>query len=214
MELDLRDLAADWRKEAACIGMERLFFPDPSELKIAEQAKAICRTCPVIDDCSEYVLNNRASMTQIGIWAGLSPLERAAKRRSKRGMKVCTGCGISKPFIAFPQGAHRKDGLLPRCRACKNTYDRNYTRAYVPKQRRKECVVCGKEYRAERRKTCSDMCKSVLLSRRPHVDTVQRDCAECGTSFLSVNRTLTCSESCRMVRIRRQQVEYKQKVRA
>lgn len=205
MTLDLDDLKADWRQQAACIGMERIFFPDPSEMKIAEEAKRICRACPVIEDCDEYVLSHRASVTFAGIWAGLSPNDRASRRRSKRGKKVCTGCGISKPSTAFPSGVTSRDGLRTQCRSCKNDYARKYAKVYVKPTRRRICVVCGTVFYSERRKTCSSKCFSNFLSRRPSTPSMDRDCVECETRFWSENRALICSAECRLARIRRQQ---------
>ncbi len=45
----------DWRDRAACLDADpELFFPigntGPAILQI-EEAKAVCRTCPVIDSC-------------------------------------------------------------------------------------------------------------------------------------------------------------------
>lgn len=61
----------DWRDEAACLDRDTsLFFPTASgaaaELQ-REQAKAICRSCPVIEQCRQTAI---ANMECNGIWAG------------------------------------------------------------------------------------------------------------------------------------------------
>ena len=50
----------DWRDRAACLEVDpELFFPigntGPAILQI-EEAKAVCRTCPVIDTCLKWAL--------------------------------------------------------------------------------------------------------------------------------------------------------------
>ena len=80
----------DWRDEASCLWQDpELFFPvgntGPARLQI-EEAKAVCRTCPVIDTCLKYALENDEDF---GVWGGLSEDERrAVKRRNIRARKV------------------------------------------------------------------------------------------------------------------------------
>ncbi|BDM69458.1 hypothetical protein HEK616_29450 [Streptomyces nigrescens] len=72
----------DWRHRARCRDEDpELFFPvgstGPSLLQIQE-AKAVCRQCPVMDECREWAL---ASGQDNGIWGGLDEEERRAERR-------------------------------------------------------------------------------------------------------------------------------------
>jgi len=46
-----------------------------------EQAKAVCRPCPVIGDCLEWAL---AANQDAGVWGGMSEEERRALRRSRQ----------------------------------------------------------------------------------------------------------------------------------
>ncbi len=65
-----------WRQEAACRGADPdLFFPDIGER--SSEARAICGTCPVIEDCRSYA---RSQPLLYGIWAG----EGVAARRNRR----------------------------------------------------------------------------------------------------------------------------------
>lgn len=75
-----------WRYSAVC-GEEdpELFFPigntGPALLQI-EEAKAVCRRCPVRDACLMWALDTNQ---HDGIWGGLSEDERRAmKRRAAR----------------------------------------------------------------------------------------------------------------------------------
>ncbi|MFE1590355.1 WhiB family transcriptional regulator [Streptomyces sp. NPDC058737] len=80
----------NWREYAACRTEDPdLFFPigttGPAALQ-TEQAKAVCRTCPVREQCLRWALDTGQT---IGVWGGTSELERrtlkrreAARRRS------------------------------------------------------------------------------------------------------------------------------------
>jgi WhiB family redox-sensing transcriptional regulator len=76
----------DWRHRAACRDEDpELFFPigntGPALLQI-EEAKAVCRSCAVMDDCLAWALE---SGQDAGVWGGTSEDERRAlKRRGAR----------------------------------------------------------------------------------------------------------------------------------
>ena len=76
----------DWRHRAACRDVDpELFFPigntGPALLQI-EEAKQVCRRCPVIDACLKWALETGQDA---GVWGGLSGDERRAlKRRAAR----------------------------------------------------------------------------------------------------------------------------------
>jgi WhiB family transcriptional regulator, redox-sensing transcriptional regulator len=76
----------DWRHLAACREEDpELFFPigttGPALLQI-EEAKAVCHSCSVLDDCLSWAME---SGQDSGVWGGLSEEERfALKRRGVR----------------------------------------------------------------------------------------------------------------------------------
>ncbi|MFJ4427585.1 WhiB family transcriptional regulator [Streptomyces bobili] len=76
----------DWRFKAACREEDpELFFPignsGPALLQI-EEAKALCRICPVLEKCGQWALD---SGQDAGVWGGLSEEKRRAmKRRAAR----------------------------------------------------------------------------------------------------------------------------------
>ena len=80
----------DWRSRAACLEKDpELFFPlsntGPTLLQI-EEAKAVCRSCPVVDTCLQWALE---SGQDAGVWGGMSEDERRAlKRRTARARRV------------------------------------------------------------------------------------------------------------------------------
>jgi WhiB family redox-sensing transcriptional regulator len=76
----------DWRHHAACRDEDpELFFPigntGPALLQI-EEAKSVCRRCPVREECLQFALETGQDA---GVWGGLSEDERRAlKRRNAR----------------------------------------------------------------------------------------------------------------------------------
>ncbi|MFF5533689.1 WhiB family transcriptional regulator [Streptomyces cinerochromogenes] len=75
----------NWRDHAACRHEDPdLFFPigttGPAQVQ-SEQAKAVCRHCPVRDQCLEWAMDTDQS---IGIWGGTTELERRTLRRRAR----------------------------------------------------------------------------------------------------------------------------------
>lgn len=69
-----------WRQRAACRGVDPdVFYPSSDEE--AEEAKAICRVCPVRESCLEYALVNRE---RDGVWGGATERERRRIIRQRR----------------------------------------------------------------------------------------------------------------------------------
>lgn len=74
--------ASDWMERAACVKEH-----DPERWQADyryQDAKRICKTCPVRAECLEYALAHRE---QGGVWGGLDPKERKQlkKKRKKEG---------------------------------------------------------------------------------------------------------------------------------
>ncbi|NUW45581.1 WhiB family transcriptional regulator [Nonomuraea rhodomycinica] len=66
----------NWRDDAACRSADpELFFPITSsdDHPQVEQAKAVCRGCPVLHDCLDWVTRNPQ---WDGIWAATTPRQR------------------------------------------------------------------------------------------------------------------------------------------
>ena len=80
----------DWRSRAACLDKDpELFFPvgntGPALLQI-EEAKAVCRSCEVIDVCLKWAIETGQGS---GVWGGTSEDERRAmKRRAARARRA------------------------------------------------------------------------------------------------------------------------------
>ena len=54
-----------------------VFFPLPADT--GDEARAICRRCPVVESCADWATWN---LVADGIWGALSPEQRAARRRA------------------------------------------------------------------------------------------------------------------------------------
>jgi WhiB family transcriptional regulator, redox-sensing transcriptional regulator len=64
-----------WADDALCASGQ--FDPDlwfPDEGASAEDARKLCRRCPVLTECRSYALRTRQKW---GIWAALTPIQRS-----------------------------------------------------------------------------------------------------------------------------------------
>jgi WhiB family redox-sensing transcriptional regulator len=72
----------DWRHRAVCREEDpELFFPignTGTALLQIEEAKAVCRRCPVMERCLEWALLTREGA---GVWGGMSEDERVSLLR-------------------------------------------------------------------------------------------------------------------------------------
>lgn len=103
----------DWRDQAACRGEDPdLFFPYPGETIRIENAKAICRSCPVWMECLQWATEQRVE----GVWGGTTEEERRpgrGQRRKHSGTPATAQCGTES-------GARRHRKLHERvCDACR-----------------------------------------------------------------------------------------------
>lgn len=77
----------NWQAEGACRGLQTsmFFHPDyergPARERRESQAKAVCRSCPVMERCRTHALQVHEPY---GIWGGLSAEERKAALRAQR----------------------------------------------------------------------------------------------------------------------------------
>jgi WhiB family redox-sensing transcriptional regulator len=101
----------DWRDEALCQEEDpELFFPIGSTgpaLEQIEQAKNICRRCPVTEECLRWALD---SGQDAGVWGGMSEIER---RELKRRYSSLTALWPSEePHVSSREQNPRKKRLI------------------------------------------------------------------------------------------------------
>ncbi|KPI28796.1 WhiB family transcriptional regulator [Streptomyces sp. NPDC054950] len=78
----------NWREHAECRNEDPdLFFPigtsGPALLQ-TEQAKAVCRRCPVREQCLEWAMETDQTL---GVWGGTGENERRALKRRIRAAR-------------------------------------------------------------------------------------------------------------------------------
>ena len=74
----------DWFSLASCKGKTELMFPKQhKDITYIAQARAICKTCPVKNECLEYALEFPAADMH-GVWAGLTSRQLAAEQRRRK----------------------------------------------------------------------------------------------------------------------------------
>lgn len=80
-----------WTEHAACKGKTNLFETISSERPSrtprnpqTNAARALCRTCPVLDECRKWILAHQQDPCPHHIVAGMTRSERAAHRRNNR----------------------------------------------------------------------------------------------------------------------------------
>ncbi len=82
----------DWRNDAACRDKDPdLFFPIGSTgpaVEQADEAKKVCMTCDVREQCLEFAL---ASNQDAGIWGGLTEDERRTLKRARQRRRRMAG---------------------------------------------------------------------------------------------------------------------------
>tara|TARA_B100001996_G_scaffold132253_1_gene100597 strand:+ start:447 stop:749 length:303 start_codon:yes stop_codon:yes gene_type:complete len=73
--------SASWMKDSACKDVDpSIFFVERGES--GEEAKAICATCPVKQECLDYAIKFNE---RVGIWGGMSDKQiRQEVRRRKQ----------------------------------------------------------------------------------------------------------------------------------
>lgn len=104
----------DWTLAACARHDPELWFPSERAGDLPINAKRICHTCPIRDDCREYAL---ADASLSGIWGELSPLERKRIRAERNdpapGDEVCLcGCDQVEHRRVFGSGRSRRGACI------------------------------------------------------------------------------------------------------
>lgn len=72
------------------------WFLDKSDVRLSGEAKKLCESCPVIQECGEFAIANHE---QFGIWGGMTPRERSFVRlKGRRGVKPGTNKRVAELF--------------------------------------------------------------------------------------------------------------------
>ena len=112
-----------WRHRAMCDGMtseemDEVFFPHPNSA--GEEAKAICKVCPVAAACLTYALENRE---EFGVWGGMTEHERHKIRPVLRANgQPSAHCGT---VSGYRRHRRLKQKACAECLAAKAAESRN-----------------------------------------------------------------------------------------
>lgn len=142
-----------WRDRAACVGLADVMDPPAEQVRAArdlgierrlwEDAKRLCRACPVLVQCRSWVVTLPARADVTGVCGGLTEEERARERRRRaqpgaatapelpHDRLECTKCGQVKPdeaFAADPRLIGRR-GRRSHCRTCVAAWRREHRAA-------------------------------------------------------------------------------------
>lgn len=81
------DRWAEWRTRAACRDTDvNMFYAQRGANQVVTEAKRLCATCPVADECQRYA---RSRGERIGIWAGQSMNRHMNADRPRERCRVC-----------------------------------------------------------------------------------------------------------------------------
>ena len=72
---------SDWRQYASCIGIDdEVFFPTGGYPSMYDQARSICASCFVLDECRDHALRveTGTDFGRYGMFGGLTPVQRAS----------------------------------------------------------------------------------------------------------------------------------------
>lgn len=107
-----------WRDQAACQGKGDLFFPARGDANTAMQAKLICRTCPVIQECLAYAV---ANPDLVGIWGGKSWRQRKDLRTEKARPRP--PCGTNSGWRSHQW---YNEDVCAACKHARNVWQRTH----------------------------------------------------------------------------------------
>jgi WhiB family redox-sensing transcriptional regulator len=86
-----------WAEAAACKGLTALMFPARGDTDGAEQARRVCASCPVFDECLDYVTRNPE---RHGVWAGMAGKEITEERKRRNLISNQSKHGYRSKYVA------------------------------------------------------------------------------------------------------------------
>lgn len=132
----------NWFDHAACRGMDpNIWHPEQHQNGMAAQAKKICASCPVLEQCRIWSFDLACETDLVGIYAGISKRERnrrlvAEGRRTvnERVVRVARVHGSKRGY-----DQHRQHGEEP-CEACRDAWARWSMFNNTTKRRRRHAL--------------------------------------------------------------------------
>jgi WhiB family redox-sensing transcriptional regulator len=111
---------AHWTEHAACRGLTEVMFPVRGDWRGVERAKAICASCPVIDNCLDFVSRNPE---RYGVWAGIAGKEITEERKRRQIIPNKAKHGTRSKYVSGCRCEH--------CTAANTAHKRKTSGTYV-----------------------------------------------------------------------------------
>ncbi len=73
--------------KAACLNATPVYFSERGDATWVKRAKKICQTCPVLEECKQYVLRASRDTMVYGVWGGMSSSQIKAYRKKHNAEK-------------------------------------------------------------------------------------------------------------------------------
>ncbi|GGS88266.1 WhiB family transcriptional regulator [Nonomuraea spiralis] len=105
------DYLPKWQGVGPCVGQPNIMYGSPG------RARATCYSCPVLDDCCEWILSLPFSADPGGVIAAMTLEEREAIHQNVT-TRTCRTCGEPKPLTAFSKWKPHAPSRRPDCKPC------------------------------------------------------------------------------------------------
>jgi WhiB family redox-sensing transcriptional regulator len=120
--IGVNGIRPDWQADAACRSMGNdMFFSGKGDNRWVAEAKAVCATCDVVEECLQWAIDTGS---RHGVFGGLTPRER-------QGMKYGKGVRVVRCGTLGGEAKHRRLGEKPctPCTEARREYQRRATAA-------------------------------------------------------------------------------------
>jgi WhiB family redox-sensing transcriptional regulator len=140
------DLNVEWRKAALCAQVDpEIFFPEIGSSYGSQQAKKLCGSCDVKQQCLDYALENRE---RYGVWGGASPGDRYRMlRRSNPRFRWPSDHAITNPFTPARGGPWAADATH-----CFRGHELNDENLHISAKGERRCRPCKRLHDEGRKK--------------------------------------------------------------
>ena len=105
------DYLPTWKGVGLCAGQ-------PESMVVDARALNLCRACPVLDECRDWVLSIPIHEGPDGVVAGLVFAERERILLGRLPPKTCNDCQATKPLHEFAPNSEGKPTRRAICRPC------------------------------------------------------------------------------------------------
>lgn len=110
---------AHWSDRAACKGLTDVMFPVRGDWQGVELAKSICASCPVINNCLDFISRNPE---RYGVWAGIAGKEITEERKRRQIIPNKAKHGSRAKYVAGCRCNHCTEANAAYRREARNNH--------------------------------------------------------------------------------------------